>query len=161
MMAMPIADNLAFIASAAENMLGSNDLISLRARATNARPFTVVEDLRKDAEARFLLEEQQLNAKIAETQQKLAQLQNAAPQGGGDQLALSPEQNQELEKFRLELADTRARLREVQRNLRSGIDRLGNVLAAVNIALVPALLVIAAIVLAVVRRRRIAAAQAS
>ncbi|MCC6918481.1 MAG: Gldg family protein [Alphaproteobacteria bacterium] len=161
MMAMPIADNLAFIASAAENMQGSNDLISLRARATNARPFTVVEDLRKDAEARFLLEEQQLNAKIAETQQKLAQLQNAAPQGGGDQLALSPEQNQELEKFRLELADTRARLREVQRNLRSGIDRLGNVLAAINIALVPALLVIAAIVLAVVRRRRIAAAQAS
>jgi ABC-type uncharacterized transport system involved in gliding motility auxiliary subunit len=160
MMAVPIADNLSFIASAAENMLGSNDLISLRARATNNRPFTVVENLRKEAEARFLLEEQQLNAKIAETQKKLQDLQNGAPKGGGDQLTLTSEQNAELEKFRLELADTRARLREVQRNLRSGIDRLGNILAAVNIALVPLLLVVAAIVLGIVRRRRIAAAQA-
>lgn len=158
-MAVPIADNLSFIASAAENMLGSNDLISLRARATNNRPFTVVENLRKDAEARFLLEEQQLNAKIAETQKKLQELQNGAPQGG-DQLTLTPEQNAEVEKFRLELADTRARLREVQRNLRKDIDGLGNLLAALNIALVPALLVIAAIVLGVIRRRRIAAAQA-
>lgn len=159
MMAVPIADNLSFIAGAAENMLGSNDLISLRARATNNRPFKVVEDLRKDAELRFLREEQELNARIAETQKKLQALQNAAP-GSGDQLTLTPEQNAELEKFRLELADTRARLREVQRNLRSGIDRLGNILAAVNIALVPLLLVIVAVVLGIVRRRRIASAQA-
>jgi ABC-type uncharacterized transport system involved in gliding motility auxiliary subunit len=159
MMAVPIADNLSFIAGAAENLLGSNDLISLRARATNNRPFTMVENLRKEAEGRFLLEEQQLNAKIAETQKKLAELQNAAPQSG-DQLTLTPEQNAEVEKFRLELADTRARLREVQRNLRKEIDGLGNFLAAVNIALVPLLLVIVAIVLGVIRRRRIAGAQA-
>jgi ABC-type uncharacterized transport system involved in gliding motility auxiliary subunit len=158
-MAVPIADNLSFIAGAVENMLGSNDLISLRARATNNRPFTVVENLRKEAEARFLLEEQQLNAKIAETQKKLQELQNGAG-AQGDQLAMNSEQNAELEKFRLELADSRARLREVQRNLRSGIDTLGSVLAAINIALVPLLLVIAAIVLGIIRRRRIAAAQA-
>ena len=156
-MAVPVADNLAFVASAAENMLGSNDLISLRARATAERPFTVVEDLKREADARFLREEQDLNARIAEAQEKLQALAKA----GSDPAALTPEQEAEIEKFRGELADTRARLREVQHELRAGIDRLGDALALINIALVPALLVIAAIIFGIVRRRRMAAAQAA
>ena len=157
-MAVPIADNLSFVASAAENMLGSNDLIGLRARATAERPFTVVDDLKREADASFLRMEQDLNAKIAETQEKLVALQSKAPEGA-DATALTPEQQAELETFRAELTSTRAQLREVQRNLRSGIDRLGNVLAFINIAAVPVLLMIAAIVLGVMRRRRIAASQ--
>lgn len=157
-MAAPIADNLAFIASAAENMLGSNDLISLRARATADRPFTVVENLRKEADARFLREEQELNAKILETQSKLQSLQSVTPEGG-DAVTVTPEQQAELERFRGELAATRARLREVQHELRAGIDRLGTRLAFLNIALVPLLLIVAAIVWGVMRRRRMAAAQ--
>lgn len=157
-LAVPIADNLAFIASAAENMLGSNDLISLRARATADRPFTVVENLRKEADVRFLREEQDLNARIAEVQEKLQALQSKTPEGA-DAATVTPEQQAELEKFRGELAETRGRLREVQRELRSGIDSLGNTLAGINIVLVPALLVIAAVIIAVLRRRRIAAAQ--
>jgi ABC-type uncharacterized transport system involved in gliding motility auxiliary subunit len=159
-MAVPIADNLSFVASAAENMLGSNDLIGLRARATAERPFTVVDNLKKEADASFLRMEQELNAKIAETQEKLVALQSKAPEGA-DATALTPEQQAELETFRAELTSTRAQLREVQRNLRSGIDRLGNVLAFINIAAVPVLLMIAAIVLGVMRRRRIAASQTS
>ena len=158
-MAVPIADNLAFIASAAENMLGSNDLIGLRARATSDRPFTVVEDLKREADARFLREEEDLNARILETQEKLQAL--ARTDANGDPAAIGPEQAAEIERFREELAATRARLREVQRELRSGIDRLGSILAALNIAAVPALLVIAAIVMGALRRRRMAAAQAA
>jgi ABC-type uncharacterized transport system involved in gliding motility auxiliary subunit len=158
-MAVPTADNLAFVASAAENMLGSNDLISLRARATSERPFTVVENLKKEADARFLAEETELNARIAATQEKLQAL--AAPGAGGDPAALTDEQQAEIERFRAELTDTRARLREVQHELRAGIDRLGTGLALVNIALVPALLVLAAIGFGIVRRRRMAAAQAA
>lgn len=158
-MAQPFADNFAFVAAAVENMLGSNDLISLRARATADRPFTVVEDLRKEADVRFLREEQDLNARIAEVQEKLAQLQASVPEGA-DATTVTPAQQAELERFQEELAQTRARLREVQRELSAGIDRLGNWLAAINIALVPVLLVIAAIVIGVMRRRRIAAAQA-
>lgn len=157
-MAVPIADNLSFIASAAENMLGSNDLISLRARATADRPFTAVENLRKEADVRFLKEEQDLNAKISQVQEKLQALQSKTPEGA-DAATVTPAQQAELENFRGQLAETRGRLREVQRELRAGIDRLGNLLALVNIALVPLLLVIAAIVIAALRRRRIAAAQ--
>lgn len=156
-MAVPIADNLAFVAGAAENMLGSNDLISLRTRATGERPFTVVEDMQKSADARFLSEEQDLNARIAETQEKLAALSKPAP--NGEAAALTAEQQAEIEKFRAELTETRARLREVQRGLRSGIETLGTRLALINIALVPILLIVVALVIAVARRRRMARAQ--
>ncbi len=156
-MAVPIADNLAFVAGAAENMLGSNDLISLRTRATSDRPFTVVEDMRKAADTRFLREEQDLNARIAETQEKLAAL--SKPAANGDATALTAEQQAEIEKFRAELTETRARLREVQRGLRSGIESLGARLALFNIAAVPLLLIAVAIVIAVSRRNRMARAQ--
>lgn len=156
-MAVPIADNLAFVAGAAENMLGSNDLISLRTRATGDRPFTVVEDMQKAADTRFLREEQDLNARIAETQEKLAAL--SKPGANGEATALTAEQQAEIEKFRAELTETRARLREVQRGLRSGIETLGTRLALINIALVPLLLIVVALVIAVTRRNRMARAQ--
>ena len=157
-MAVPIADNLAFVAGAAENMLGSNDLISLRTRATGDRPFTRVEAMQQAADARFLREEQDLNAKIAETQEKLNAL--AKPGANGETTALTAEQQAEIEKFRTELTETRARLRDVQRELRAGIEQLGTRLALINIVAVPLLLIIVAIVIAVTRRNRMARAQA-
>jgi ABC-type uncharacterized transport system involved in gliding motility auxiliary subunit len=48
----------------------------------------------------------------------------------------------------------------VQRNLRKNIDELGDWLAFINIALVPLLVALFAIVLAVLRRRRRARALA-
>ncbi|MFT3810690.1 MAG: Gldg family protein [Micropepsaceae bacterium] len=156
-MAVPIADNLAFVAGAAENMLGSNDLISLRTRATGDRPFTLVEAMQQAADARFLKEEQDLNARIAETQEKLNAL--AKPAANGETTALTAEQQAEIDKFRSELTETRARLRDVQRELRSGIEQLGTRLALINIVAVPLLLIVVAIVIAVTRRNRMARAQ--
>ena len=43
--AEPFADNGAFILNAVENLTGSDDLISLRTRASSDRPFTVVQAL--------------------------------------------------------------------------------------------------------------------
>src|SRR5260370_31967339 len=51
--AAPFADNAAFMLNAVENLMGSGDLISLRTRATNDRPFTVVRALQAKAQARF------------------------------------------------------------------------------------------------------------
>jgi ABC-type uncharacterized transport system involved in gliding motility auxiliary subunit len=154
--AVPVADNLAYVAGAAENMLGSNDLIRLRARASSERPFTVVENLKRQADARFLREEQDLQAAILETEEKLKQLSQPA---GGDPAAVTPEQEAEVSKFKAELTRSRARLRDVEHQLRAGINRLGNGLAAINITLMPVLLTIAALVFGWTRRRRLRAAQ--
>jgi hypothetical protein len=79
-----------------------------------------------------------------------AQPKPGAPQGG----LLTPEQEAEIEKFRAELVETRGALRDVQRRLRTDIDRLGNWLAAINILLVPLMLGGTALVLALFRRRK-------
>jgi ABC-type uncharacterized transport system involved in gliding motility auxiliary subunit len=154
--AAPFADNSAFVLNAVENLTGNNDLITLRTRATNDRPFTVVKKLQADAQARFQQKADALQAKLTDTQNRLRELEQGASVNGQPSTAttLSPEQRAEIEKFKRDLIQTRADLRDVQHNLRREVDALGSLLAFVNIALVPLLVAIFAIVLAIVRRRR-------
>ncbi|HVU19972.1 MAG TPA: Gldg family protein, partial [Rhizomicrobium sp.] len=157
--AAPFADNGAFVVNAIENLMGSSDLIRLRTRTASQRPFTVVRDLQAQAQAQFQQEEQALTQRLTDTQQRLHELE----QGGGahsGQAGLTAAQQSEIERFRRELADTRTQLRDVQHNLRKDIDALGARLAFINIALVPLLVAIFAIVLAALRRRRRARAMA-
>lgn len=151
--AAPFADNGGFVLDAVENLMGSGDLISLRTRETGQRPFTVVRDLQAKAQAQFQQEEQALQQRLTDTQQRLHELE----QGGGARsgnAGLTPAQQAEIERFRKEMIQTRAQLRDVQHNLRKDIDALGSLLAFVNIALVPLLVALFAIGLAAFRRRR-------
>ncbi|HSC19865.1 MAG TPA: Gldg family protein [Rhizomicrobium sp.] len=152
---VPFSDNAAFVINAVENLTGSGDLISLRTRAPNNRPFTVVQKLQQQAQARFQQQAQGLQQKLSETQDRLRALQQGAGQAGKQNTAgLSAQQQREIQQFRHEAMDTRAKLREVQRNLRSSIDQLGDLLSFLNIALVPLLVALFALTLAMVRRRR-------
>lgn len=160
-LAAPFADNGAFVLNAVENLSGSNDLISLRTRATSSRPFTVVQKLQTQAQARFQQEANALKQKLSDTENRLHALEqggatNASAQSGTAQggTALTPEQQREIQVFRRELSATRNALREVQHNLRKDIDALGAVLAFVNIALVPILVAAFALILAFLRRRK-------
>jgi len=152
--ASPFADNGAFILNAVENLTGSNDLISLRTRATSDRPFVVVRQLQADAQTEFQQEADTLQARLTDTQQRLHDLE----QGGGDanskSASLTPAQQAEIQKFKRDLIETRSELRDVQHNLRKEVDALGSFLAFVNIALVPILVALFALGLAVIRRRR-------
>jgi ABC-type uncharacterized transport system involved in gliding motility auxiliary subunit len=157
--ASPFADNGAFVVNAVENLTGSNDLISLRTRATNDRPFIVVRKLQANAEERFQQEEDALKQRLTDTEQRL----HAIEQGGGGastSATLTAEQQTEIEHFKRDLMDTRAQLRDVEHNLRKDIDALGAFLAFVNIALVPLLVSALAILLGWLRRRRRARALA-
>ena len=152
----PIADNGAFVLNAVQNLMGSNDLISLRTRASNDRPFTRVQKLQVKAQAAFQQQYEMLKQQMTDTETRLRALE----QGGaaGDQQSgapsLSPEQQAEIEKFKAELNQTRTRLRDVQHNLRKEVDALGAVLAFINIALMPLIVAGVAVTLAVLRRRR-------
>lgn len=150
--AAPFANNDAFVINAVENLMGSNDLISLRSRATSDRPFTVVRELQANAERQFQQQEESLKTRLADTQDRLRQLQQG--QGNGNSMALTPQQQQAIDRFKRELTETRTELRDVQHNLRKDIDALGAFLAFINIALVPLLVAAFAIGLAWIRRRR-------
>ena len=137
--AVPTADNAAFVVNAVENLMGSNDLISLRGREPADRPFTVVEDIRRDAEAKFLAEEQRLQQRIEETEARLAELRAELPDGSSASALLTDAQESEMQSLQRELAEGRRALRDVQGDLRRDVDALGARLAFINMALVPIL----------------------
>ncbi len=163
--AQPVADNSTFVVNAIDNLMGSDALISLRSRSASERPFKVVDELRRSAEAQYLREEEELNAKISSTEARLRDLQRQAPETDGLEgayniAALSEEQQAEVERFRRELAESRAALRDVQRNLRKDIDALGNRLRILNIGVLPLLVGLFAVGMFYLRSRRRAEASA-
>jgi ABC-type uncharacterized transport system involved in gliding motility auxiliary subunit len=149
----PFADNGGFVLSAVENLSGSDDLISLRMRSSAEHPFTVVRAMQADADMKFRETLQTLQAKLTSSEQEIAQLQQG---GSGNAASLSPQQQAEIERVRREIATTRSQLRDVQHNLRADIDRLGDMLAFLNILLMPILVAAFAIVYGLIRRRRAA-----
>jgi ABC-type uncharacterized transport system involved in gliding motility auxiliary subunit len=149
---VPVADNGDFVANAIDVLGGGEDLIGLRGRGSAARPFEVVNQIRRDAEARYSSEEQALRAKLKDTQTKLANLTGTGESGGAAMLTSA--QAKAIDQFRADMLQTRGQLRAVQAALRRDIARLKGWLEFVNIALVPIVVAIAAVVLAAVRLKR-------
>jgi ABC-type uncharacterized transport system involved in gliding motility auxiliary subunit len=151
------ANNGDFVANSLDNLAGSSDLISVRGRQSFFRPFTHVDQLRQRADQQLRATEQKLNSELQETEQKLMQLQA----GRQDQasLTLTPEQEQELSRFQQERTRVRKELREVRRSLDVDINRLGAWLKVINIGLIPLLLSVAAIAIAVRRKRKLKASR--
>ena len=145
------ASNGDFVVNALDQLAGSTDLMSLRGRAAFSRPFTRVDELRVQAEAQFRRTEDQLQQELANTESRLAELQESRDDVYA--LSLTPEQEAELEKFTAERLRIRKELREVRRNLDASIQRLGAVLKVTNIGLIPLLIGLGGLAVALVRRR--------
>jgi ABC-type uncharacterized transport system involved in gliding motility auxiliary subunit len=154
---IPTADNGAMIVNAVENMMGSNELISLRTRAPPPRNFTVVEELRREAEAQYLEEEQRLQESIAATEARLQELEGQEGEGAG--ALVTPEQQAAIENFRQELLESLGALRAVQANLRADQEALGARIKFLNTAAVPLIIGFVAIGVGMIRRRRRLAAR--
>jgi len=150
--AIPNAGNGDFVANAIDVLSGGNDLIGLRSRSSVARPFEVVQAIQRAAEDRSQAREKDLEQQLKDTQAKIKELQGKEGPGGG--VTLAAEQTQTLENFRAQMLQIRQELRRVQLDLRQDIDRLKAVLEFFDIALVPLLVGIAAIVLGLVRLQR-------
>lgn len=151
--AEPFAHNGAFLANLVDNLAGSSDLISVRGRQSFFRPFTRVDQLREQADQRLRSKEQELNKELQAAEAKLMQLQNSRQDQNS--LTLTPEQELEVNRFQQERGRLRKELREVRRSLNVEIENLGRWVKWLNIALIPALLTIAAIVVAIRRRKRL------
>ncbi len=147
----PIANNGDFVVNTLENLSGNTDLISLRSRGEFSRPFEIVEAIRRDAEDKFRDRERELQTKLSETEQRILALQS---ESGESNLILSKEQNTEIEKFQAEQLKTRKELRAVQHELQKNIESLGTKLKFINIALMPLLIMFAAIATGLYRTRQ-------
>lgn len=145
-------DNLNFLSNSVEILTGSDDLIGLRSRGKFERPFTVVSDLEHQAQEHWLAKEQELIRQEEDTNRKLQELQRQ--RSDSQNLILSPEQEAEIIKFREKRQNIKQELKQVRRNLRADIERLGAVLKMINIFLMPVCVAIGGIGFALFRQRR-------
>ncbi len=146
------ADNGTLVANISEQLLGSSDLIGIRARASTSRPFERVDALRLSAEARFRDTEERLQKELQETEKTLADMQ--ANRRDSQLAVLNTDQQDELQRFLERKAQIRSQLRQVQHDLGKDIKSLGMRLKFINIVLLPLLIIIAALVFGQLRRRR-------
>jgi ABC-type uncharacterized transport system involved in gliding motility auxiliary subunit len=149
--AIPVASNGDFAINAIDHLAGSQGLISLRGRGVTSRPFEVVRAMEQEAEYQYRAKEQELLARIEETEQKIRQLQDEEQQSG---VILTAAQQAEIDDFRTEMIGLRRELRDVQRSLRQDVEQLSTMVKVVNIWAVPVLVALVAIALALVRHRR-------
>lgn len=148
----PFANNGDLVINALDNLSGGADLVSIRSRGRYSRPFTRVIDLQRTADDRLRTEEAELLDRLAETEQKLAELNQA--EDGQVIGQITPEIQAEIDQFNGELVDTRRRLRDVQYQLTEDIEQLGSRLKAINTALVPILLTLMLLLTGYLRGQR-------
>jgi ABC-type uncharacterized transport system involved in gliding motility auxiliary subunit len=162
--AMPFADNGPFVANLVGTLAGGDALIGLRSRGDTNRPFTLVNEMQSEAEAEFRQTEQALQKHLEDVEKKLRGLRSGGAEQGDDrgraEAVITPEQRAAIDEARKDIVDTRQKLRAVQLELNRGISRLETTLRVFNIVLVPAVLVVVAIVIALVQRTRRARARA-
>ncbi|MDX1736698.1 MAG: Gldg family protein [Alphaproteobacteria bacterium] len=151
---MPFGDNGSFMLGMLESLNGSGELMSLRSRGITQRPFTLIEDMRNKAEEQFRSQQQEIAARLQEVEQKLNELRSSNVNDAN----LVGEANEEVEKtiseFTASQLELRRELRSVNLALREDIESLEGSIRFVNIALVPALLIIFAVIAGLSRRRR-------
>ena len=149
--AVPNANNGDFVTDAIDVLSGGADLIGLRTRGTAVRPFLLVQDIQRAADERYQASQKGLEAKLKDTEQKLKDLRDkGARQAGRVDVA----QNEAIENFRGQLLATRRQLRHVQLAERENINRLQIWVEFFDIALIPILVAIVAMVIGAVRVRR-------
>ncbi|HKR53951.1 MAG TPA: GldG family protein [Chthoniobacterales bacterium] len=150
---IPSNSNLSFAQSIVEQLAGDSNLISVRSRASRERPFTVVQKLQADAEANYQNKIRELEDSLAETQRKMNELQRSKGEDG-QRFILSPEQQQELVNFRKTEANVKGQLKDMRRELRASIDSLENRIKWLNIAGMPAVVILAGFAFSMTRRKR-------
>jgi ABC-type uncharacterized transport system involved in gliding motility auxiliary subunit len=156
--ATPFSDNGAFVANLLGTLGGGDALIGLRSRGTSIRPFTLVEDMQRDAEVRFRATEQDLQKHLDDVQKQLTELRTGRGAQGANAV-ISEAQRTAIDDLRRDVVDTRGRLRAVQLELRRDISTLETRLRLFNSALVPAILAVLAIAMGLVRRAQRARAR--
>lgn len=146
------ASNGDLVLNALDNLAGSDDLISVRGRATFTRPFERVEKLRRAADERYRDKEHELEQQLQATEQKLTALQS---KGGKSEssLIVTPQEQEEIEHFGQEKIRIRKELRAVRAGLDADISRLGTEIKIVDIIVIPAAFALLALGFAAWRRR--------
>jgi len=142
-------DNASLVLNALDFLSGSSSLIEIRSRGQFQRPFTLVDEIEKQAEEATAAEVAEVNAKIAQFEQRLEELGESADEENiklVESEALAERQNIEEE-----IREARKELRRLNAGKRESIESLGATVQTLNMVFAPALVLLIAIAIAVIR----------
>ncbi|MDE0914633.1 MAG: Gldg family protein [Planctomycetota bacterium] len=145
-------NNPVLVVNAIENLLGSNDLLSLRGRGLFSRPFEKKDALEKAARERFLAKDQELQAKEQELSAEIQTLQEGADEQGVVRMTM--QQFEELSAKQEEQIEIRKQRGRVKHDLSKDIEALGARLKFIHIGLVPLLVALGGLSFRLRRRRK-------
>jgi len=146
----PAGDNSALLINAVEDLSGSGDLISIRSRGNFRRPFTVVDKIEQEAEQETADEMALINLQIEGFNQELQTLV-AGAQGEDQQEVIGSAIVENKRKLEVRIREAERQLREVKAKRREQIEDLGQSLRMLNMAAVPGVIMLIAVVLGIWR----------
>ncbi len=153
---MIVGDNNALMTNSIENLVGSGDLIAIRSRGNFQRPFTVVEDIKKEADKKTLEKEEDIKKEIEGFQTELRDLISKKKQEG-QMIIDASELADQQRKLQIKINEKQRELIEVQNQRREGIEQLGATVQKVNMLAAPSVILLIAISLGIhraIQRRR-------
>jgi len=145
-----ISHNAVFLLNAVSQLSGNSDLISIRSKGIDRRPFTVIDQKLREAQERTREKELELEYELREARARMGEIQMV----GEDEILLTPEQEAELRNLEKTAVAINEQVREIKKDQRREINRIENNLQRINIALIPFLIVHLGLILLVLRRGR-------
>lgn len=149
-MASPANGNASLLLNLLDLASGSKHLIGSRSRSALRRPFTVIQTMEADFNKMVGAKIEEFEEKQKAAQKKLSDLQ--AQKSAGNELSLSPAQEEEIKKLRQEQVEYSKLIREEEKGLRRQKDKLAGNITLLNVAAMPALVVLVGLGLFVKRR---------
>ncbi len=135
MTVQPINDNLAMGTNIMEFFGGSKDLIGIRGKGGQARPFDRVQALEVEAQKQYQIKLQEVEDRISEMNQEIQNL--VSQQQGTGLIVAGPELSEAIQNLRENEANLRAERRVIRRDLRKDIEALKWKLVSLNIGYSP------------------------
>lgn len=150
-----VNSNIAFLTNALDHLAGSSALIGIRTRKQFRRPFDVVEEIEREANARTLEQVQEIDAEIQKFNDEIRELDSLRSQENAALVA--NEQIEKLRKARARVRELERQKRELQQDKLVAIESLGATIKNLNVFGIPALVAAVGLALFFVRssRRRV------
>ena len=147
----PFANNADFVVNALDDLADANPLAGLRGRGSPDRPFTVVDDLRKASQNKLRAKQLELAKELEDLQKKIDEARTQSKDG---ETVLTEAQQETLRGYLAKFITVRQEQRSVLAGLRADVDALEARTKFYNIALIPLMIAVLAILVAIWRARR-------
>jgi ABC-type uncharacterized transport system involved in gliding motility auxiliary subunit len=146
-----VGDNSALLLNTIDKLEGSADLISIRSRGNFQRPFVVVDEIERQADAETGQERARYTAEIEALKRQAQTIRDSADEEEG---VVGKSRLQKEREIQSKIAEATEQLRQVNMTRRERIEHLGNRLRNFNMLFCPTVILAVAVVLGVRRSVR-------